>query len=74
MYEYYKNLELKKNIHSEIERDLSRADLSNSDFEIETESGSNALYNVLKAYANYDPEIGYAQGINIMVSWILKFM
>jgi len=60
MYEYYKNIELKKNIHLEIEQDISRADLSTSDFAVEVESGNNALYNVLRAYANYDPEIGYA--------------
>ena len=31
------------------------------------------MFNVLNAYSNYDPEIKYAQGMNIVVSWILKF-
>lgn len=48
--------------------------MSNLDFTIEAKSGRNSLFNVLKAYANYDPEIGYSQGMNVMVSWILKFM
>jgi hypothetical protein len=30
------------------------------------------LYNVLRAYANYDPEIGYAQGMGIVISWLLR--
>jgi hypothetical protein len=36
--------------------------------------GVNPLFNVLNAYANLDPEIGYSQGMNIVASWILKFM
>lgn len=32
------------------------------------------MYNVLNAYAHLDPEIGYCQGMNIVVSWILKFL
>ena len=60
MYEFYKNQEINKNVSSEIETDIKRADLSNSDFQIDQTSGDNALYNVLKAYANFDPEIGYS--------------
>jgi len=36
--------------------------------------GTNPLFNILNAYANYDSEIGYSQGMNIVGSWILKFM
>jgi len=60
MYEFYKNQEINKNVSSEIEKDIKRADLSNIDFQIDQTSGDNALYNVLKAYANFDPEIGYS--------------
>ena len=28
----------------------------------------------MNAYAHYDPEIQYCQGMNIVMSWILKFM
>lgn len=37
-------------------------------------NGVNPLFNVLNAYANLDPEIGYSQGMNIVAAWILKFM
>ena len=37
------------------------------------ETGNNSLYNVLNAYAMYDKEIGYCQGMNIITAWLLKF-
>lgn len=56
-------------------KDITRADLGNTDFEKPAQyDGENALFNVLNAYANFDTEIGYSQGMNIVVSWILKFM
>lgn len=59
----------------ELLKDVTRADLGNTDFMIPCEfAGKNALFNVLNAYANYDKEIEYSQGMNIVVSWILKFM
>lgn len=59
----------------EIVKDITRADLGNTDFEKPAEyNGNNALFNVLNAYANHDTDIGYSQGMNIVVSWILKFM
>jgi hypothetical protein len=60
MYDYYKSQEINKNVSNEIETDIKRADLSNTDFKIDPKSGDNALYNILKAYANFDPEIGYS--------------
>lgn len=60
---------------NDLEKDVTRADLGNQDFMIKCEfAGKNALFNVLNAYANYDTEILYSQGMNIVVSWILKFM
>ena len=32
-----------------------------------------ALYNVLKAYAFYDKECGFSQGMPFIVNWILKY-
>ena len=59
----------------EIVKDITRADLGNTDFEKPvTYEGENSLFNVLNAYANHDTDIGYSQGMNIVVSWILKFM
>ena len=61
-------------IFESLEKDVNRADLGNNDFSKNINSGENSLYNVLNAYASFDPEIGYCQGMNIVVSWILKFM
>eukprot|EP00354_Favella_ehrenbergii_P002165 CAMPEP_0170477520 /NCGR_PEP_ID=MMETSP0123-20130129/18770_1 /TAXON_ID=182087 /ORGANISM="Favella ehrenbergii, Strain Fehren 1" /LENGTH=181 /DNA_ID=CAMNT_0010749311 /DNA_START=933 /DNA_END=1475 /DNA_ORIENTATION=- len=36
--------------------------------------GNNKLYNVLKAYANYDNEVGYVQGINYLVGLFLFYI
>ena len=38
------------------------------------ENGANSLYNVLKAYAIFDPVINYGQGMNILAAMILKNM
>lgn len=54
---------------------MTRADLGNKDFlEGSYYKGPNPLFNILNAYANYDEEIGYSQGMNIVAAWILKFM
>jgi hypothetical protein len=37
-------------------------------------SGNNKLYNVLKAYANYDTEVGYVQGMNYVVGLMLFYI
>ena len=36
--------------------------------------GNNKLFNVLKAYANYDNEVGYVQGINYIVAMLLFYI
>lgn len=40
-------------------------------FREEYGTGRNKLYNVLKAYACYDNEIGYAQGVNYLAAMLL---
>lgn len=37
-------------------------------------SGNNKLFNVLKAYANYDTEVGYVQGLNYIVALLLFYI
>jgi hypothetical protein len=87
LFEYYKTMiPVKPNCSDEkeqekyrfklidmIEKDLKRSDPGNDEWKIPYEGGKNHLYNVLIAMANHDPEIGYAQGMNVVVSWILKF-
>jgi len=43
-----------------IAKDINRSDPGNNDWKIPSSSGKNALFNVLCAYYNYDPEIGYS--------------
>ena len=40
-------------------------------FAEDSEAGNNKLFNVLKAYANYDTEVSYVQGINYIVALML---
>jgi hypothetical protein len=75
LFRYYMTKDSGPDIFTELEKDVTRADLGNTDFIITCGlDGKNALFNVLNAYANYDTEILYSQGMNIVVSWILKFM
>ena len=37
-------------------------------------SGQNRLFNVLKAYTAYDPQVGYCQGMNFIASMLLRVM
>ena len=36
--------------------------------------GENSLFNLLIAFSNYDPDLGYSQYMNIICTWILKNM
>lgn len=40
----------------------------------EATSGQNRLYNILKAYTEYDPEIGYCQGMNFIAALLLTYI
>ena len=71
MYEFYK-LRRTEEIDYNIKKDLARSDPGNIHWK-NKEVESNPLFNVLNAYASYDPDIGYCQGMNVVVSWILKF-
>jgi hypothetical protein len=72
---YYSKMDRGADKLKELKNDITRADLGNIDFLIESSyGGKNPLFNVLNAYANFDSEIGYSQGMNIVGSWILKFM
>jgi hypothetical protein len=60
LYAYYATKPISFSIHDCITKDLKRTDPGNEDWKVDQMSGENHLYNVLKAYVNYDPEIGYA--------------
>lgn len=54
-----------------IGKDLARTISGFSEFKVDPTSGRNRLYNVLKAYANFDKEVGYCQGINYIAAFFI---
>ena len=56
----------------EISKDLLRTLPNDSTFQRGT-SRYQKLFNILKAYSNYNNEIGYAQGMNFIVAKLIKF-
>lgn len=66
----FDNEEAEKQIDKDVERTMSELNLWRED----SSGGNNKLYNVLKAYANYDNEVGYVQGINYLVGLFLFYI
>ena len=56
----------------EITKDLLRTLPNDSSFQ-RGSSRYQKLFNILKAYSNYNNEIGYAQGMNFIVAKLIKF-
>jgi len=54
-------------ISKDISRTLSDLQLWREDLT----AGNNKLFSVLKAYANYDNEVSYVQGLNYVVGMML---
>ena len=50
---------LDEDLDHRIMKDLKRTAIGNLDFKVDVRSGENKLYNVLNAYAHYDPEVNY---------------
>jgi hypothetical protein len=61
-------------LQHDITVDLHRTDPENKIYDPRYNSGNNPLFNVLSAYAHFDPEINYCQGMNLIASWLLKFL
>ena len=57
-------------ITKDVSRTLYDLDLFNEDLT----AGNNKLFNVLKAYANYDKEVSYVQGLNYIVGLLLYYI
>lgn len=57
-----------------ISKDVSRTLSDLKMWREDLECGNNKLFNVLKAYANYDNEVGYVQGLNYVVGLMLYFI
>ena len=69
---YNNYLNISKKYDKEIIKDLLRTFPNDNSFHKGAES-YNKLFNILKAYSNYNNEIGYAQGMNFIVGKLIKF-
>ena len=63
-------VEVENQIKKDINRTMSELKLWRED----SQGGNNKLYNVLKAYANYDQEVNYVQGMNYIVGLLLLYI
>eukprot|EP00197_Chlamydomonas_leiostraca_P012793 CAMPEP_0202859570 /NCGR_PEP_ID=MMETSP1391-20130828/1623_1 /ASSEMBLY_ACC=CAM_ASM_000867 /TAXON_ID=1034604 /ORGANISM="Chlamydomonas leiostraca, Strain SAG 11-49" /LENGTH=484 /DNA_ID=CAMNT_0049538615 /DNA_START=127 /DNA_END=1577 /DNA_ORIENTATION=+ len=63
--------ELPKDVEFDIEKDTPRTYPSYRQFS--TDEGKASLRNILRAYAAYDPEVGYTQGMNFLAGILLMF-
>jgi len=57
-----------------IMKDVSRTLTDLGLFTEDLKAGNNRLYNVLKAYANYDNEVSYVQGMNYIAGIMLYYI
>ena len=63
-------LESNNKYDKEIQKDLTRTFPDNLSFKYGN-SNYNKLYHLLTVYSQYNPKIGYAQGINFLVAYII---
>ncbi|GBB87750.1 hypothetical protein RclHR1_14230004 [Rhizophagus clarus] len=61
-------------IYDDIERDIHRCYPDHIQFREESSFGQDDLHNVLKAYAHYNPAVGYCQGMGRLVGMMLMQM
>ena len=66
----FDNPEADLQIGKDVARTLSDLNLWTEDLN----AGNNKLFNVLKAYANYDNEVSYVQGMNYIVGMLLFYI
>ncbi|ORX89785.1 RabGAP/TBC, partial [Basidiobolus meristosporus CBS 931.73] len=71
---YLQLLEEKSPFEADIQLDLPRTFPRLEMFQKKAGEGQTRLFNVLKAYSVYDPEIGYAQGLGYIVAVLLIHM
>jgi len=70
----YKELLLSSSEWSEqIDLDINRSFRNHIQFRERFGSGQVSLFNILKAYSVYDPEVGYCQGMSDMMAFVLMY-
>lgn len=78
LFHFYRDMKFpcgkrEQKVHHDVFVDLHRTDIGNMAYAQEHRNGKNPLFNVLMAYAHFDPEVSYCQGMNLLASWILKY-
>ncbi len=58
-------------VEKQLIKDCIRTFADTKAFSQPAQSGQNRLFNVLKAYSLYDPDLGYTQGLNFIAAMIL---
>ena len=58
-------------VESLLSKDVCRTFSSMKLFTQSPKSGTNKLFNVLKVYSIYDPDVGYVQGLSFIAAMIL---
>ena len=72
---YQKLIELEwEEVENQIQKDIIRTMSELKLWREDSQGGNNKLYNVLKAYANYDQEVNYVQGMNYIVGLLLLYI
>ena len=71
IYENYTNMNLEKENKDRIIRDIERTFSQQKKDIKELRSMETSLYKILKAYWNLDRDIGYCQGMNLIVGFML---
>ena len=70
-YENYTNMKLEKENKDRIIRDIERTFSQQKKDKKELRKMETSLYKILKSFWNLDREIGYCQGMNLIVGFIL---
>lgn len=73
LYEHYRD-QFDQEVFRKISKDLPRTQIGNLDYNIDPNSGTNQLFNVLNAYAMYDRKTCYCQGMNFIVALLLNHL
>jgi len=73
IFDYLKFLYTDK-FEQHIKIDLARTCIGNESFKRPHLEGNNPLYNVVNAYAHYDEEIGYCQGMCFIAALLLHYL
>ena len=71
-YEDCLGREVDENVLQEIEKDIHRTFPGH--VTLTSPAGQRAMRDVLRAYASYDPEVGYSQGMNFIVGLLLTYL